>query len=388
MMKTTSIAILLTILCSVLLAAQENNADSTESGYVFTTATQLPATPVKNQYRTSTCWSFSSISLLESELMRMGRGEFDLSEMFVVRHVYRGKAEKYVRLHGKAQLAGGGAFNDVVKVLREYGMVPDAACPGIAYEEEKHVHGELDGVIKGYVDAVVKNRNGRLTPVWKQGLAGILDAYLGPYPSEFSWEGGRHSPRSFADEVLQLDPADYVLLSSYTHHPFYSQFVLEVPDNWDYGLVHNVPLDELMATLDYALNNGYTVAWASDVSEKGFDYRKGLAVLPAKDWDDMRKDERDSVFIMPVAQKTVTQELRQRAFDNYGTTDDHGMHIIGTATDQNGDPYYYVKNSWGVERSRYDGHFYASAAFVACKTMSIMLHRDAIPPALRQKLGL
>lgn len=387
-MKFTSVALLLILSFSTRVLAQENDADSVASGYVFTTVTQLPATPVKNQYRTSTCWSFSSISLLESELIRMGRGEFDLSEMFVVRHVYLGKAKKYVRLHGNAQLAGGGAFNDAIMVLREYGMVPDAAYPGIAYEEEKHVHGELDAVIKGYVDAVVKNRNGRLTPVWEQGLAGILDAYLGAYPSTFSWEGVTYTPRSFADDVLQLDPSDYVLLSSYTHHPFYRPFVLEVPDNWDYGLVHNVPLDALMATIDHALENGFTVAWASDVSEKGFDYRKGLAVLPEKDWDEMRKGEKDSVFILPVPQKSVTQEMRQKAFDNYSTTDDHGMHILGIATDQEGGKYYYVKNSWGVDRSKYDGHFYASEAFVACKTLSIMLHRDAIPAALRSKLGL
>jgi bleomycin hydrolase len=387
-MKATFIAALLLTLSLTQVIAQDNDADSAAIGYEFTIVKQLPSTPVKNQYRTSTCWSFSSISLLESELMRLGRGEFDLSEMFVVRHVYQGKAEKYVRMHGSAQLAGGGAFNDVLMVLRAYGMLPESAYPGLAYEEEKHVHGELDAVIKGYVDAVVKNRNGQLTPVWEKGLAGILDAYLGDEPDSFTWEGSEHSPRSFADDILRIDPADYVLLSSYTHHPFYRQFVLEVPDNWDYGLVYNVPLEEMMGTIDHAIDNGYTVAWASDVSEKGFDYRKGLAVLPAKDWEDMRKTEMDSVFQYPVPQKTVTQEMRQKAFDNYSTTDDHGMHIIGIATDQNGDRYYYVKNSWGVKRSKFDGHFYASAAFVACKTMSIMLHRDAVPPVLRQKLGL
>ncbi len=387
-MKSIFITVLLLSLSYSQAHAQDDSADSVESGYAFTMVKQLPSTPVKNQYRTSTCWSFSSISLLESELMRLGMGEFDLSEMFVVRHVYQGKADKYVRMHGSAQLAGGGAFNDVLMVLRNYGMVPESAYPGIAYEEEKHVHGELDAVIKGYVDAVVKNRNGRLTPVWVKGLAGILDAYLGEYPAAFSWKGSEQTPRSFADDIMKLDPADYVLLSSYTHHPFYEQFVLEVPDNWDYGLVYNVPLDQLMATIDHAIDNGYTVAWASDVSEKGFDYRKGLAVLPAKEWDDMSKTEKDSVFKYPVPQKAVTQEMRQNAFDNYSTTDDHGMHIIGIATDQNGDRYYYVKNSWGVKRSRYDGHFYASEAFVACKTMSIMLHKEAIPSALREKLGL
>jgi bleomycin hydrolase len=369
-------------------AAAQDDADTAKSGYAFTIVTQLPATPVKNQNRTSTCWSFSAISLFESELLRKGKGEFDLSEIFIARNVYQAKARKYVRLHGSAALAPGGAFNDATRILREIGMVPEQAYAGLAYGEEKHIHGELDAVVKGYVDAVVQNRNGQLTPVWEQGLAGILDAYLGANPMQFTWEGKQYTPRSFADQVLELHADDYVLLSSYTHHPFYRQFALEVPDNWDDGLVHNVPLDEFMSAIDHALGNGYTVAWASDVSEKGFEYRKGLAVLPEKDWDEMSKGEKDSVFTLPVPQKKVTQELRQKAFDNYSTTDDHGMHITGVATDQNGTKYYLVKNSWGVERSKYEGFFYASDAFVACKTLSIMLHRDALPAALRKKLGL
>ncbi|MCB2203774.1 C1 family peptidase [bacterium] len=386
-MKTSTFALLILLSVSTFCHAQDD-ADTASFGYQFTTITNLPATPVKNQYRSSTCWSFSGISLLESELLRMGKGNFDLSEMFVVRNTYHSKAVKYVRLHGNAQLAAGGAFNDVLTVLKNRGMVPDAAYPGLEYDEEKHIHGELDAVIKGYVDAVIKNQNRKLTPVWEKGLDGILDAYLGDYPANFAYEGSSYTPRSFADNVLGLNADDYVLLSSFTHHPFYRPFILEVPDNWDYGLVYNLPLDELMETIDNALDNGYTVAWASDVSEKGFDYRKGLAVLPAKDWDDMRKTEADSVFVTPVPQKVVTQEMRQKAFDNYSTTDDHGMHIIGSAKDQDGTKYYYVKNSWGVDRSKFDGHFYASSAFVRCKTLSIMLHKDAIPSALRKKLGL
>ncbi len=387
-MKNVICTVLFVFVLSGFARAQEDAADSVQSGYQFTMVKALPATPVKNQYRTSTCWSFSAISLLESELLRTGKGEFDLSEMFIVRDVYLEKAKKYVRMHGNAQLAPGGAFNDVTAVMRDLGLVPESAYPGRDYQEEKHIHGEMDAAIKGYVDAIVKNRNGKLTPVWEKGLQGILDAYLGDYPARFTWQGKEYTPRSFADNVLELNPDDYVLLSSYTHHPFYQQFVLEVPDNWDYGLVYNVPLDALMGTIDYAIDHGYTVAWASDISDKGFDYRKGLAVMPARDWDDMRKSEKDSVFLMPVEQKTITQELRQQAFDNYSTTDDHGMHIIGIAVDQNDGKYYYVKNSWGLDRSKYDGHFYASEAFVAYKTMSIMLHKDAIPAALRAKLGL
>ena len=386
-MKYLVSSLLLVFVVTANTAAQDDS-DTAKSGYDFTKVIDLPTTKVKNQNRTSTCWSFSAISLLEAELLRMGKGAFDLSEMFIARNVYQSKAKKYVRLHGSAALAPGGAFNDATRILRERGLVPEQAYPGLDYDEEKHIHGELDAVIKGYVDAVVQNRNGHLTPVWERGLAGILDAYLGTNPTQFTWEGSSYTPRSFADQVLGLKADDYVLLSSYTHHPFYRQFALEVPDNWDDGLVYNIPLEEFMATIDHALENGYTVAWASDVSDKGFEYRKGLAVLPEKDWDDMRKSERDSVFTAPVPQKQITQEMRQKAFDNYSTTDDHGMHITGMATDQNDTKYYLVKNSWGVERSKYDGFFYASSAYVACKTLSVMLHKDAIPGTVRKKLGL
>ncbi len=385
-MKQLLTVILLILAVTVNMQAQDK--DTVESGYQFTMIKQLPATPVKNQYRTSTCWSFSSISLLESELLRMGKGEFDLSDMFIARNVYEAKARKYARMHGNVQLSGGGAFSDVPIILRDLGMVPDEVYPGLQYDSEKHIHGELDAVLKGYMDALIKNRNGKLTPVWDDGLAGILDAYLGPQPREFTWDGKRYTPRSFADEVLELNPNDYVLLTSYTHHPFYGAFALEVPDNWDYGMVYNIPMDEMMATIDQAIENGYTIAWASDVSEKGFNHRKGLAVMPAKDWDDMSKSEADSVFIAPVPQKTITQEMRQKAFDNYTTTDDHGMHIIGIAEDQDGTKYYFVKNSWGVKKSKYDGHFYASEAFVAYKTMTIMLNKNAIPSKIRSKLGI
>ncbi|MGB5073940.1 MAG: C1 family peptidase, partial [Bacteroidota bacterium] len=381
------LALLLTLTISTS-RAQDAAKDTTEAGYRFTMVKDLPATPVKNQFHTSTCWSFSGISMLESELLRMGKGEFDLSEMFIVRDVYERKAKKYVRLHGSNAFAPGGAFNDVSAILRDLGMVPDEAYPGLSYGTEKHMHGELDGVLRAYVDALIKNGNGELSTAWFPGVKGILDAYLGPKPTEFMWNGKKYTPRSFADNVMGLNPDDYVLLSSYTHHPFYSQFVLEVPDNWDFGSVYNVPLADLMRTIDNAIEGGYTVAWASDVSEKGFNFKKGIAIVPEKDWSDMSKGEQDSVFLAPGKEKTITQEMRQTAFDNYSTTDDHGMHITGIATDENGGKYYYVKNSWGLKNSKYDGWFYASKAFVEYKTMSIMLNKNAIPADLRKKLGL
>jgi len=372
------------MLTTAFTSAQETDS----SGYRFTMVKSLAATPVKNQFRTSTCWSFSAISLLESELLRMGKEEFDLSEMFIVRNVYERKARKYVRLHGSATMAGGGAFNDVPAILGDLGMVPEEAYPGLSYGSEKHMHNELDAVLRGYVDAVVKNGNGKLSTAWHRGLQGILDAYLGPVSEKFSWKGKQYSPRGYADEVLGLNPDDYILLSSYTHHPFYRPFVLEVPDNWDFGTVYNLPVDELMRTIDHAIESGYTVAWASDNSEKGFNFRKGIAIVPLKDWDDMSKGEADSVFLTPGPEKTITQEMRQTAFDNYATTDDHGMHITGIAKDENGAKYYYVKNSWGLNNSKYNGWFYASAPFVAYKTMSIMLNKNAIPGDIRGKLGL
>jgi bleomycin hydrolase len=387
-MKQTLILTLCFLFTITITRAQDTDKDSTDAGFRFTMVKSLPATPVKNQFHTSTCWSFSSISLLEAELLRLGKGEFDLSEMFIVRDVYERKARKYVRLHGSNALSGGGAFNDVSSILRDIGMVPDEVYPGLSYGSDKHMHNELDAVLRAYVDALIKNDNGELSTAWFNGVKGILDAYLGTAPTQFAWNGKNYTPRSFADNVMGLNPDDYVLLSSYTHHPFYTQFVLEVPDNWDFGSVYNVPLGELMRTIDSAIDGGYTVAWASDVSEKGFNFKKGMAVIPEKDWNDMSKGEQDSVFLAPGPEKTITQELRQAGFDNYSTTDDHGMHITGIATDENGGTYYYVKNSWGLKNSRFDGWFYASKAFVEYKTMSIMLNKNAIPSDIRRKLGL
>ena len=382
------VSLVLPGLFSPALRAQDNGNGTADSSfhYEFTTVVDLPCTVVKNQNRTGTCWSFSSLSFFESEVERMGHGDFDLSEMFVVRNAYLEKADKYVRMHGTVNFAGGGAFNDPVEVLRVYGFVPDAVYPGLSYGEEKHNHGELDAVLKGYIDEVIKNPNGKLSTAWRGGLEGILDAYLGQGAKEFTWEGATYTPRSFADNVLKLKADDYMMLSSFTHHPFYSRFVMEVPDNWNWGQVSNVKLDELMAVIDNALEKGFTVAWAADVSEKGFNHKEGVAVVPEKDWADMEKGERDSVFIAPVKEKTITQELRQKAFDDYETTDDHGMHIVGMAKDQNGAVYYRVKNSWGTEKSRFKGYFYASAAYVRYKTLSILVHRDAVPAAVMSKL--
>ncbi len=369
-------------------------------GYQFENKEILPHTSIKDQHRSGTCWSFSGLSFFESELLRMNKGEFDLSDMFIVRQAYSEKAEKYVRMHGKINFGAGGAFHDISLVWKKFGIVPEEAYSGLVIGEENHIHGEMDEVFFAYVDAIIKNKNKKLTPNWHKGFEGLLDVYLGEYPETFTYQGKEYTPASFAKE-LGLNMDDYVYITSFTHHPFYEPFILELPDNWAYGQVYNVPLDEMMETIDYALAEGYTVAWASDVSEKGFAYRKGVAVVPTVKtenlegsellkWQEMSSKEKESQLYKleaPGDELEITQELRQIAFDNYETTDDHGMHIVGTATDQNGTPYYYVKNSWAAS-NEYDGFFYASKPFVAYKTTNILIHKDAVPKKIAKKLGL
>ncbi len=372
------------LIASIVLININTNAQDT--GYKFKMKKEIAATPVKSQYRTSTCWSFSSLSFLESELIRMGKGEFDLSEMFVVRYTYLGKADKYVRMHGNSNLAGGGAFHDVLNIIREYGIVPEEVYSGKVIGEENHIHGELDAVIKGYLDAVIKNRNRKLTPVWEKGLAGIMDAYLGKIPDKFEYNGKTYTPKTFATES-GINPDDYIVLSSFTHHPFYEKFIIEIPDNWAWGECYNLPLNEFEEVLDNALKNSFSVAWGSDMSDKGFSRNFGVAVVPEKDWEEMTEEELNNVFKTPCKQKNITQELRQEGFDNFTTTDDHGMHIIGVGKDQKGNKFYKVKNSWG-EYGPYDGYLYASKAYILYKSINYMIHKDAVPDSIREKLGI
>lgn len=387
---------------SFFLNAQDTVKEKpADSGYVFTETISLPVTSVKNQYRSGTCWSYSAISFLESELLRNGKDTFDLSEMYCVRECYGDKAPLYVRFQGKHNFGGGGAAHDVTYVLKNYGMIPEQVYSGLVIGEDKPVHGEMDAVLEAYVDAVIKNPNRKLTPVWEKGYDGILDAYLGPVPEKFTYNGVEYTPESFA-KMLGLNPDDYVELTSYTHHPFYSKFILEVPDNWLMDEVYNVPLEDMMKIIDNSLEKGYTVVWGSDVSEKGFSWKNGVAIVPDKDapelagleqskWEKMTDKEKEELlykFKKPVPEKKITQEMRQQEFDNYQTTDDHGMHIYGMAKDQDGNIYYIVKNSWGTDGHKYDGHFYASKPFVELKTMDIMVNKNAIPKDIRTKLGL
>jgi len=396
------ISSLFIVLLSVSLYAQDNKETTKkEEGYKFTTIVDLPATSIKDQYRSGTCWSFSSMSFLESEMLRLGKDTADLSEMFAVRLCYSDKAIKYVRLHGFLNFGGGGAFHDVTYVLKKYGMVPEEAYKGLNYGEDNHVHGELDEVLKDYVDGVIKNKNKKISTAWHNGFDGILDAYLGKLPEEFEVNGKTYTPQSYAKEVVGLNPDDYVEITSFTHHPFYTKFAIEIPDNWLWDDVYNVPLEDLKEIFHYALEKGYTIAWGADVSEKGFSFRKGIAIVPdenVKDmaglerakWEKMTKSEREQMlynFDGPVKEKEITQEMRQKAFDNYKTTDDHGMHITGMVKDQTGKIFYKVKNSWNTN-NKYNGYFYASEPFVLYKTMDIMIHKDALPKEIRKKLGI
>ena len=389
------------VLVGALLFACALTTVAQESGdYVFTPVKELKVTPVKNQNRTGTCLSFSGLGFLEAGLIRQGKGEFDLSEMFIVGHSYKDKADKYVRLHGKLNFGQGGSFEDVLYVTKHYGAVPESVMNGLQYGEDMHVHGEMEAIAYNYVNAVVKNNNGKLSTSWKKRYDAVIDSYLGEVPEKFTYNRKEYTPQTFAKE-LGLNIDDYVSLTSYTHHPFYSEFPLEIEDNWRWANSYNLPLDEFMAVFENAINTGYSIAWGSDVSEKGFT-RNGIAVVPdikaietsgsdQDKWVGLSKTEKDNeikkLIEKPCQEIAVTQAMRQEAYDNYQTTDDHGMIIYGIAKDQTGKKFYMVKNSWGTD-NKYQGTWYASEAFVAYKTMNIIVHKDALPKTIAKKLGL
>ena len=375
-------------------------AQEAKEGFQFTTVKENPITSIKNQNQSGTCWAFSSLSFFESELLRMGKGEFDLCEMYLAHKTYEDRAKASVRMHGDISFSQGGSFYDAVYCMKHYGMIPQDAMPqpGTLYGDTLPNHNELFNIAEAYVNAVAKGSQKKLSPVWFNGLNAIYDSYLGVVPEKFTHNGKEYTTKTYM-ESLGLDMNDYVSLTSYTHHPFYEQFVIEVQDNWRWGLSYNLPLDEFMETMDYAVKNGFTFAWGSDVSETGFT-RNGIAVCPdvKKGADltgsDMARwtglsatDRRNELTSRPLPEIEVTQEMRQEAYDNWETTDDHGMLIYGIAKDQNGKEYFMVKNSWGFS-GKYKGIWYASKAFVAYKTMNILIHKDGIPKKIAKKLGL
>ena len=394
--KTLSIAIA-ALIAVIPAAAQTTKTESKAAEYEFTTIKENPITSIKNQYRSGTCWCFSALSFIESEVLRTKGYELDLSEMFVVGKSYRDRAVKYVRLDGHLNFAAGSSFGDVLHVLDDYGIVPQDAMPGFNYGTDKPEHNELDTVLKGYVDGVKKNPNKTLTTAWLRGFDGIVEAYLGEYPETFTYEGVEYTPESFRDHI-GFNYDDYVNITSFTHHPFYEPFIIEVCDNWRWDSAYNLPMDEMMEVMYNAIENGYTIAWGSDVSEKGFT-RNGLAVMPVEQkkaaagsdqerWVGKAAEEvKEEVKAELPEEVTVTQEMRQDGYDRKTTTDDHGMHIYGLAQDQNGTKYFMVKNSWG-ETGKYKGIWYASDTFVRYKTLNIVVHKDALPKHIAKKLGI
>ena len=401
-MKSISTAIIIVaILLNLPAFADDEKKEEVKKGYEFTTVIDIENTSVKNQYRSGTCWSFSGLAFVEAELLRMTGKEYDLSEMFVVSHTYSDKAEKYVRLNGNLNFGGGAEVTDVFRVIKLYGMVPETTCTGLEYGEDKHTHGELDVLLKSYVDAIIQNKNKKLTPVWHDGYNKVLDTYLGEIPAKFEFEGKEFTPLSFA-ESTGFNTDDYIEITSYMHQPYYKEFQMAIPDNWLWASIYNVQLDEMMNTIDNALENGYTVNWGADVSDKGFGWKKGVAIIPAEEkpdlsgtekekWEALTKKEKEKSmysFDGPVPEKQITPEMRQEHYDNYLVTDDHGMLIVGTATDQNGNKFYKIKNSWGTEGHIYNGYFYASVAYVKLQTVGIAVHKDAIPKKLAKNLGL
>jgi bleomycin hydrolase len=364
-------------------------SDNAEKLFSFEIKKDLTTTEVKNQASSGTCWSYATTSFVESEMARMGKEPVDLSEMFTVRMVYLDKAIKYVRLNGHLNFAQGGALPDVLYVIKKYGAVPEEVYRGLNYGEDVNKHGELELVLKNFLDGVIANKNKRLSTAWLPAFNAILDSYLGTYPEEFEYKGKNYTPRTFADVVVGVNPDDYVQLTSFSHDPYFTEVFIEVPDNWTWGTSYNVPLSDLRSALDVAIDKGFTVDWAADVSEKGFSLKNGVAIVPEKDFAAMSEEERKEMFNGPKPEKVITEAVRQLAYDNYETTDDHAMHITGYALDKEGNKYYLVKNSWGDRKNDYrDGYLFVSEPYFDYKTISILLHKDALSKDLKKKLKI
>jgi bleomycin hydrolase len=388
--------IVLLALLSMLpfIATGKSKESTTEKPvYVFKMETAVKRTPVKNQYRTGACWCFSTISYLESELLRLGKEELDLSEMFVVRNTYPLKAANYVRLHGNANHGQGGQSHDVLDQIRRFGIVPESVYPGMNIDEKRHNHGEMASVLQGILDGILKRAGTYVTPRWLDAYAAVLDIYLGKVPQSFVYNGTTYTPKSFADDYLQLKYDDYIELTSYDIYPYYQKCRLEIPDNWTYNTnYYNIPIDDLENIVDQALKNGHSVVWDGDVSEKDFSSGRsdtsqgtGYAIIPEKDWEDKTKAERNEKISGPVQEREISQEMRMKTFDNFSTTDDHLMHIVGLAHDQKGTQFYLTKNSGGTDQPN-GGYVYLSRSFFRLKTTAVMINKAALPPGIKERL--
>ena len=382
--------------------AQDKSASTDKNVPVFTTVKANPITSIKDQNRSGTCWAYSTLSFLESEILKKTGKTYDLCEMFIANKDYMDRAILTVRMHGDSQFSQGGSFSDVLTIMREDGICPESAmpAPGTLTGDSLANFDEFFGVMEPYVAAVSKSKAKKISQQWRKGLQGIIDAYLGECPEKFVYEGKEYTPKTFA-ESLGINLDDYVSITSFTHHPFYTQFAIEVQDNWRWKPSYNVPMDEMMRIIDNAINEGYTIAWGGDVTEDGFT-RKGLGMAyDVKKARSMAGTDADRWFKLSATEKrskldslgvdapeiVPTQEMRQEAYDNWETTDDHGMHLYGIAKDKNGNIFYMVKNSWG-EDGDYKGTWYMSKNFVAYKTMNFIVNKNAIPKDIRKKLGI
>lgn len=362
-----------------------NQSANSKEAFKFTDVINLENTSIKDQGSSGTCWSYSGNSFIESEMIRMGKKPIELSQIFTARNAYIEKGKMYVKMHGAVTLGEGGAFHDVMNMYKKYGTVPQSVYTGLQEGQTRNNFSEMSKMNESLLASIVKND--KLSDKWVSAYTSVIDTYLGEAPTEFMYEGKKYTPKTFADQVVGVKAEDYVEISSLKEYPYYSKFVLLVPDNWSFDQVYNVKMDELVETVDSALKNGYTVAWAGDVSEKGFSWKNGVAYVPEVDFTQMTAEQKADMFNGPKAEKKVTEDERQKAFDNYETTDDHGMHITGIAKDQNGKEYYIVKNSWGLSND-YKGYMYMTKEFMKYKATAIMLHKNAVPKAISKKLAL
>jgi bleomycin hydrolase len=364
-----------------------NASEKSKESFTFTDVINLANTPVKNQGSSGTCWSYSGNSFLESEMIRIGRQPIELSQIFSARNAYVEKGKNYVRMHGAVTLGDGGSLHDVTNMLKKYGAVPQEIYTGLNYGTSKNKFGEMGALTEGLLVAAVKNPNGELTPNWIKAYEAVIDSYLGQVPQNFNYKGKNYTPQTFAKDVVGLNPDEYVEISSYSNAPYYTKTMLMVPDNWSFDMVYNVRLNDMTDIIDNALKNGFTVAWATDVSEKSFSWKNGVAYIPTVKVEDMTPEEKENMFNGPKPEMEITEDLRQKAFDNYQTTDDHGMHIVGVSKDQDGKEYYIVKNSWGATND-YKGYLYVTKNFIKYKTTAFMVNKAAIPAAIAKKMGV
>ncbi len=353
--------------------------------YKFTIQKELKANTVKNQGNTGTCWSFATCSMLESELLRNGKKEIDLSEMYIVRCAYIEKAVLYVRLHGKYNFDEGGEAHDVINMMRKYGLLPLNEYPGKKDDEKMYDHSKMKNDLKNYLDKLLEENESNFPTDWIKGFEKILDKYMGKVPKTFEINKTQYNPITYMKDYLEINPDDYIEFTSFNHHPFYQKFFLEIPDNWSFDLYNNIPLDDLIEIIDSSIAKGYTVGWGGDVSENEFSQFEGLAIVPETEWS--RKNEVEQSRTLTVTEKElkVTQENHQRSFDNFTTTDDHFLHITGTAKDQSGNKFYFTKNSWG-DKGAYKGYLYLSEQYIRLKTISIIVNKSTVPARILDSL--